>query len=432
MLTGMPADFVVTHLASHLSGGAGVALARGHLALRQAGVDSRVLLGRPADASVPGTAHCVADRPGLTERIARRFGIELDAEENMRRAVETARPAKALRGGLELFSPPYSRVHPENHPWIAASSVLNIHWVAGFLDWPAFFAASRRPAVFTLHDQQTYLGGVHYEADSAANPWLSSLESKARETKRRAIASLSAAVIGNSRWNTRAAEASGFFPVGTTFHTVYYALDTRVYSPRPKPESKVALGLPAEGSVIGFASDDLGNRRKGFDVLMGAIRDLPASSNASLLSFGRAPSSELAASVPLSWQHLGFLDADRMKAAAYSAMDVFVVPSRAEAFGQTAIEAMACGTPVIVSDTGGLREAVDEGRCGLLVPPDHPGHLRDAITALLGAPDRRRALADTARAHVVDRHDPARHARDSLDVYRALLARQREANPGPS
>ncbi|CAM2829923.1 glycosyltransferase [Rariglobus hedericola] len=335
-----------------------------------------------------------------------------------------SRPPSARPGDIELYSPPFSRHHPELHPWVVEADIVHLHWIAGFVDWPRFFRTTRKPVVFTLHDQQNYLGGVHYENDFTANPWLAPLEHRTRQTKKAALSGHSVSVIGNSEWNTRLAAASGFFPQGTTFHTIPYALDTELYSPRTKTEAKAALGLPPDHLVIGFASDDLGNRRKGFDVLIQALRSLPAAdSKVSLLSFGRSPANSLAASLELPWTHLGFIDADPVKAAAYSAMDVFIVPSRAEAFGQTAIEAMACGTPVIASNVGGLPEALDFGRCGLLVEPDRPDLLCEAIKSLLDDPARRGSLAGDARRHVVSQHDSVRHASACGQVYRQLLDR---------
>jgi glycosyltransferase involved in cell wall biosynthesis len=206
--------------------------------------------------------------------------------------------------------------------------------------------------------------------------------------------------------------------------TVYYPLDTAIYRPLPRADAKVALGLPPDGVVIGFASDDLGNRRKGFDVLAAALRNLSVqhAPGTSLLSFGRTPAREVAGSIPLPWVHRGFLATDTLKVAAYSAMDIFIAPSRAEAFGQTAIEAMACGAAVVASDAGGLPEALGPGACGLLVPPDQPAALREAIVHLLDSPDHRQSLAAAARAQVVEKHNPGKIADAYLRVCAAIGA----------
>jgi len=68
-------------------------------------------------------------------------------------------------------------------------------------------------------------------------------------------------------------------------------------------------------------------------------------------------------------------------------------------------EAMALGTPVIASDVAGIPEALDDGRCGILVPPRDVGALADAITALLGDATLRRTLADRARRRTEQKFD---------------------------
>ncbi len=70
----------------------------------------------------------------------------------------------------------------------------------------------------------------------------------------------------------------------------------------------------------------------------------------------------------------------------YRAADVVVVPSRSESFGLVALEAAACGTPVVASAVGGLRTLVDDGRTGFLVEGRDPGDFAAACDALLGDP----------------------------------------------
>ena len=77
----------------------------------------------------------------------------------------------------------------------------------------------------------------------------------------------------------------------------------------------------------------------------------------------------------------------------YSAADVFVTTPWYEPFGLTPLESMACGTPVIGADVGGIRYTVTEGRTGHLVPPNDPEALAAAIARVLGEPRHRHALA---------------------------------------
>jgi glycosyltransferase involved in cell wall biosynthesis len=81
--------------------------------------------------------------------------------------------------------------------------------------------------------------------------------------------------------------------------------------------------------------------------------------------------------------------------------DIFVMPTaELEMQGMAALEAQACGTPVIASDHGGLPETVPDS-CGVRFPPGDCVALADAIASLLGDPDRRRILSDNARRHAL-------------------------------
>lgn len=87
-------------------------------------------------------------------------------------------------------------------------------------------------------------------------------------------------------------------------------------------------------------------------------------------------------------------------AAMLGAADVALVPSRYEPFGLVALEAMAAGTPVVVSDTGGLRDIVSDGTTGLVVPPGEPAALAEAVASLLGDRARRDEMGRAGAARV--------------------------------
>jgi D-inositol-3-phosphate glycosyltransferase len=105
----------------------------------------------------------------------------------------------------------------------------------------------------------------------------------------------------------------------------------------------------------------------------------------------------------------------------YRAADVVIVPSRTESFGLVALEAEACGTPVVASDVGGLRTAVSDGVTGTLVASDAPEAFAAALGEILGNEPRRRAMGD-AGARFARRYDWRRAAEGLLEVYESLLA----------
>ncbi|HEY9249755.1 MAG TPA: glycosyltransferase [Rariglobus sp.] len=393
---------IVVHIASSLDGGAGIGLWRYHRALVSAGVDSRILVMDPPAGHEREVSRVHWRKHPLALRIACRLGVARTRERRLKNRI-AALDRTVPAASYELFTPPYSDYCPEDHPWVAAADLINLHWVAGIVDWPRFFARVRKPVVLTLHDQQPYLGGFHYGQDAANNPQLARLESAMKSVKQTALRDHRLGVVANSRWNAAEAVRSGFFPADTPVETVYYPLDADVFQPRPKDPAKAAVGIAASRLVIGFACENLANKRKGFDDLIEALGQLPENllARTTLLSFGRDPDPAVRARVALPWVHLGFLKTDADKVAAYAAMDVFVAPSRAEAFGLTALEAGALGIPVVASRVGGLVEAV---------PPEDAamsGTIRDRIVALLTDDTLRARRAEAGRRLAVERHSPA-------------------------
>ncbi|GAB2931104.1 D-inositol-3-phosphate glycosyltransferase [Rhodococcus aerolatus] len=83
----------------------------------------------------------------------------------------------------------------------------------------------------------------------------------------------------------------------------------------------------------------------------------------------------------------------------YRASDLVAVPSHSESFGLVALEAQACGTPVVAADVGGLGVAVRAGVTGLLVPTHRTNDWADALGSLVADPGRRAAMAAAAPAH---------------------------------
>jgi D-inositol-3-phosphate glycosyltransferase len=100
----------------------------------------------------------------------------------------------------------------------------------------------------------------------------------------------------------------------------------------------------------------------------------------------------------------------------YRAADVQLVPSRTESFGLVALEASACGTPVVATDVGGLRTAVWHGHTGLLVAGDDPCDFAEALERIVGTPEVAAAMGESG-AHYARRFDWRQAAAGLLSVY---------------
>lgn len=181
------------------------------------------------------------------------------------------------------------------------------------------------------------------------------------------------------------------------------AIDTALASDAVATDWRRKLGIAAESPVIGYVGRLAHN--KGADVLLqAAVRVNRQHPECHWLIVGEgaekpklqaiAEQGGLANKVHL----VGSLPRD----AVYGAMkgfDIAVVPSREEGFGLTALEAMACGVPLVASGVDALQEVVIDGETGLLFTPEDAKALADSLMRLLASPEQRQAMAAAAARH---------------------------------
>ncbi|HLZ37217.1 MAG TPA: glycosyltransferase family 4 protein [Mycobacteriales bacterium] len=113
------------------------------------------------------------------------------------------------------------------------------------------------------------------------------------------------------------------------------------------------------------------------------------------------------------------------RAAALGGFEVLVLPSRTEGFSLSLVEAMSAGLPCVATNVGGAAEAFDEGRCGLLVPPDDPVALAAALVRLRDDPAGRERLGSAARERARALYTATRMASAYLDLWTQAVSRPR-------
>lgn len=221
--------------------------------------------------------------------------------------------------------------------------------------------------------------------------------------------------------------------------TIPPGVDLELFTPLPRDAARDAIGLGRDEPVVLFVGriDPI----KGIDTLIDAARLMLDSGKGARqpafvivggdLDASGAPVGPLAA-VAESLQAQGIAESFRLVGSQpqnelplfYSAADVVAVPSRYESFGLVAVEALACGTPVVASRAGGLRFTIDEGIAGLLVKPQSPEALAQGLTTILESDDLRAAMATAARPSV-ERYAWPNIASQVMHVYRRLAAGHR-------
>ena len=162
-------------------------------------------------------------------------------------------------------------------------------------------------------------------------------------------------------------------------------IHTGIELPQPAPRDKSKFGLSETDFVIGHLGAF--TREKGQDVAVAAANLLHQSMPYArfILAGDGTLLNEMRRRAPQTVTFPGFVS---NHAAFFGALDVFIMPSRSEAWGMAALEAMAHGVPVIASDVGGLPEIVEPDNGGWLVPADDPAALARAITESAASPFR--------------------------------------------
>jgi D-inositol-3-phosphate glycosyltransferase len=202
--------------------------------------------------------------------------------------------------------------------------------------------------------------------------------------------------------------------------TVSPGVDLSVFQPYPVLSARRRLGLPADAAVLVFAGRI--QPLKGPDVVLRAAASLlrlyPWLVDRLVVVIVGGPSgSEVGAPGRLGGlaSGLGISEFVRLEppcpqqelADWYRAADIVLVPSHSESFGLVALEAQACGTPVVAASVGGLRTAVRDGYSGVLVDGHDPVVWARVLGGLLASPGRLAELSRGAREHATAFNWPA-------------------------
>ncbi|WP_312179333.1 glycogen synthase [Arthrobacter sp.] len=223
---------------------------------------------------------------------------------------------------------------------------------------------------------------------------------------------------------------------------VHNGIDTAAWHPDEDPDGVRALGIDPDVPSVVFVGRN--TRQKGVPFLLRAAALLPPEVQV-VLCLGAADTPELAAETAgliteLSRTRRGVVVIERMLPReelikVLTAATVFACPSIYEPLGIVNLEAMACGTAVVASATGGIPEVVEDGVTGLLVPLEQLGDgtgtpldpevfVRDfaaALTAVVTDPARAREMGEAGRRRATMEFSWDRIAQATLDVYRSVL-----------
>ena len=275
---------------------------------------------------------------------------------------------------LETFSYPFSSFDITESPLYQKADIINLHWVAGFIDYESFFEKNTKPVVWTLHDMWPFTGGEHYEEkslgiDGSGKPIqrIKTQEEIAESAtnlmliKKSLYKVKNLTIVAPSKWLVEEAKKSEVLDGKKVYH-IPYGLDSDLFSMRDKEFSRNVFKIPKDKKVMLFVADSISNHRKGFEFLKRAFERL-ALDEIVLCAVGKKSTGNK----PIEGvMELGPIYDERLMSMVYSAADVFVIPSLMDNLPNTVLESIMCGTPVVGFPIGGIPDMINDGENGLL------------------------------------------------------------------
>lgn len=396
---------------SDISGGAAIAGYRLHQGLLAEGIDSRMLVG---------TMKTVSDRIASVPRKPR-------FENQLNRFTRYS--------GLNYINL-FSSFNIPNHKFYQDADILNFHNLhTGYFNYLAIPTLTKtKPAVFTLHDMWSFTGHCAYSYDCdrweigcGKCPYLETYPAIYRDStslewklKNWVYSKSNLTIITLSNWLTEQSKTSMLnrFPI---YH-IPNGIDTNAYQPLDRQLCKAVLDIPSNKRVLLFGADSLKDQRKGGNLLLKTLQQLPQflKSETVLLTFGNG-SETITSELGMRTINLGYINSDRLKSIAYAAADLFVFPTRADNLPLVLQESMACGTPMVSFDIGGVPDLVRHMVTGYLAKPEDAKDFCKGIVMLLEDEQLRQTMSANCRTIALAEYSLELQAKRYIEIYKKIL-----------
>ncbi|MCU0566342.1 MAG: glycosyltransferase family 4 protein [Oculatellaceae cyanobacterium Prado106] len=411
----------ILHLSTYdISGGAARAAYRLHEGLQQRGVRSQMLVQeRSSD-----DRQVIAPQSSLMQGIARsRNTLDIVPLKLLHRWQRSA--PFSVQWLPEQVTANVAKLQPD---------LVNLHWIGGGFVQIETLAKLRSPLVWSLHDMWTFTGGCHYSGECdrytqscGACPLLPQQNAQDLtrwiwQRKAKAWKNTNLTLVALSHWLADCARKSSLLQ-NHRIELIPNGLDTETYRPIAKSFARELLKLPADKQLILFSSiKATSEKRKGFHLLQPALQSLAQAGwqdQLELVVLG-ADAPEHPPDMGFKTHYLGTLKDDLSLAMAYSAVDVAVLPSSEDNLPNVVMEALACGTPAVGFEIGGLPDLIEHQRNGYLAKPFQIADLAQGIAWVLES-SRHANLCQRAREKTEQEFTLALQAKRYEQLYGDLL-----------
>lgn len=307
----------------------------------------------------------------------------------------------------------YNKLH--EHPWIKEADVIHLQWVGNMLDYETFFKNVHKPIVWTIHDENPGLGGFHYTSwRDASTDSFKNLERKLVTIKHKAYNYVDkmtlVAISSMMKEYFQSNELLSRFPI----KVIHNGIEAEKFQMLDKTLCRQQLNIPDNATVFTFVAQNIHEGRKGLTELIDALESLHIP-NLHLFCLGGYGNIVPAAN--FSVHCVGFVKDASTQSLYYSASDYFAMPSYQEAFAQTPMEAMACGTPVIAFPCSGAHDLLNDQN-GIVCADFTVDALAEGIREAM----EREYDCEAIREDVVSRFAYDKIAREYVELYETLVS----------
>ena len=312
--------------------------------------------------------------------------------------------------------------------------VIHLHWINGGYLKIETIARFKKPIIWTLHDMWAFTGGCHitkdcmnYTNSCGTCPQLHSNKEKDLsrwiwQRKARAWQNLNLTIVTPSHWLAKCAASSSLLK-NVRIEVIPNGLDTQQYKPIEKSVARSILSLPEDKQLSLFgAMSATSDPNKGFNFLQSALQNLSQSGwgeQVELVVFGSSQPKN-PTELGLKSHYLGRLNDDISLSLVYAAADVFIAPSVQDNLPNTVMESLACGTPCVAFDIGGMPDMIEHQQNGYLAKPFDIDDLARGITWVLEDEERLQKLGSNGREKIEQNFSLEIQAYNYLSVYKDI------------
>lgn len=312
------------------------------------------------------------------------------------------------------------------------ADIIHLHWLQFEMISISDIAKIKKPIIWTLHDMWAFCGAEHYTNDIR---WKEGYDKNNRpnyETgfdlnrwtwlRKKKYWKNSFHIVTPSKWLAKCVSSSDLME-NWKVSVVPYPIDTNNWKPLDKNISRNKFNLPKDANLILFGAPGGGiDPRKGYDLLLKALEYLKIQKkmkNIQLVVFGQSkPKANQNLKFPI--HYMGQIFDDKNLRELYSAADVMVIPSRQDNLPNTALEAQACGVPVVSFDIGGLPDIIEHQKTGYIAKHFDTKDFSNGIYWVLNNLQNKE-LNVNSRERILNKFSEKKVSNDYLNIYKNLL-----------